>query len=105
MRLGTRLADSFNAYDEETEWDQRVHHDFISTYLGFAGWMVGGTWGSGGMTADKSDAKALYKKGGWIEAPSLNESSVWAFENQWIYYMVRLPSSSFESSFNLFCKG
>lgn len=59
LEAGTRLGDHFNEYDEATEYDARVHNDYNTEYLGFAEWMSSGTWGSHGVTAEKSDAKAL----------------------------------------------
>ena len=61
MQLGTLLSDYYNSYDEATEWDMRIHGDFMTEYLGFAGWIQTGTWKSNGKTNEKSDAPALHK--------------------------------------------
>jgi len=78
------LADHYNSYDESTEWvirrficsytqlfayflvnqDARIHEDFLTQNLGFAGWIQMGTWKSGGLTATSKNAKALHTKGG-----------------------------------------
>jgi hypothetical protein len=59
LEAGSKLADAFNNYDEDTEYDARVHNDYNTEYLGFSGWMASGTWGSNGITAEKHNANAL----------------------------------------------
>lgn len=59
LSYGTKLTDSYNYYDEDTEWDMRIHNDYITEHLGFAGWIQSGTWKSGGITAEKNSAKKL----------------------------------------------
>ena len=39
INVGSELADSFNAMDEATEFDIRVHSDYIIEHTGFAGYV------------------------------------------------------------------
>jgi hypothetical protein len=87
MTTGTRLADSFNSYDEATEWDARMNHDFLTEHLGFSYWAGSGTWGSHGLTAEKQHAPTLHRRGGWSGHKNVSESAYWALENQWVYMM------------------
>lgn len=59
LSYGTRLADSYNNFDEQTEWDMRIHNDYLTEHLGFAGWIQTGLWKSGGLTAHKNHAPTL----------------------------------------------
>jgi len=34
LSVGTRLADHYGSFDENTEWDIRLHHDYLVQYLG-----------------------------------------------------------------------
>jgi hypothetical protein len=61
LNIGTILADTYNSYDEDTEWDIRLHHDFLTEHLGFAGWIQMGTWGSSGKTSHGNHAPTLHK--------------------------------------------
>ncbi len=61
VNIGTRLVDRFNNFDEETEWDMRIHHDYLTTHLGFAGWIQTGLWKSNGLTAHRKHAPTLHK--------------------------------------------
>jgi hypothetical protein len=61
LSYGTKLADSYNYFDEETEWDMRIHNDYMTEHLGFAGWIQSGLWKSGGMTAEKQNAPTLQR--------------------------------------------
>jgi len=38
LAVGTALADNYNAMDEDTEWDQRIHSDFFTEVR--LGWAV-----------------------------------------------------------------
>lgn len=38
LNVGSDLADTFNAMDEATEFDVRVHSDYLVEHLGFAGY-------------------------------------------------------------------
>ena len=61
LSYGTKLGDSYNDFDELTEWDMRIHNDYITEHLGFAGWIQTGLWKSGGLTASKQNAPALQR--------------------------------------------
>jgi hypothetical protein len=61
LNVGTRLADRYNMYDEQTEWDTRIHNDYLVQHLGFAGWIQMGTWKNTHLTAEKQDAPALHR--------------------------------------------
>ena len=87
LTVGTILADRYNSHDEATEWDMRIHDDFLTEHMGFAGWIQAGALDSGGKTAAGVDAKVLHHRGGWAGKKSFNTSSYWALENQWVYMM------------------
>jgi hypothetical protein len=87
LSLGSELADRYNSMDEATDWDVRMHNDYLVERLGFAGWIVTGLAAKLGQTAHGLNASALAKKGGWIGQSHVNLSSYWALENQWIYMM------------------
>ena len=89
LTTGTLLADRYNSLDEATEWDVRIHNDWLTEHLGFAGWIQQGTWGSKGQTPDKQSAAMLYKRGGWLGGKNLeaSNSSYWPLENQWLYML------------------
>jgi hypothetical protein len=61
LNIGTRLADRYNSLDEDTEWDVRIHHDFLAKYLGFAGWIQMGLWKNTQLTAFRQSAPGLHK--------------------------------------------
>lgn len=61
LSYGTKLADSYNNFDEQTEWDMRIHNDYLTEHLGFAGWIQTGLWKSNGVTANKGHAPTLQK--------------------------------------------
>jgi hypothetical protein len=63
LSVGTRLADRYNMYDEQTEWDTRIHNDYVVQRLGFAGWIQMGTYKNTKLTAEKQDAPALHRVG------------------------------------------
>ena len=86
LSVGTALADSYNSLDEDTDWDVRIHEDYLTERLGFTGWIQAGVSRSG-KTPLNQDAKELHTKGGWIGHSSIRNSSYWALENQWLYMM------------------
>jgi hypothetical protein len=61
LNLGTRLADRYNSFDEATDWDIRIHHDYLTKYLGFAGWIQMGLWKNTGLTAMRQHAATIHK--------------------------------------------
>lgn len=61
LNIGTRLADRFNSFDEKTEQDVKLHHDYLTKYMGFAGWIQGGTWKNTALTALKNNAPEVYR--------------------------------------------
>ena len=101
--IGSTLADNYNSYDEDTEWDIRLHNEFLVEHLGFAGWIQMGTWKSGGKTPTGMHAPSLHRKGGWAGHKHVVNSSFWALENQWVYMMgdstVRQIWATFVSPF------
>lgn len=58
--LGGRLADAFNSFDEATERDVRLHHDYLAENLGFVRWMQSGLWKNTGMET------YLWKNFSWL---------------------------------------
>ena len=64
LTTGSVLADNYNSLDEDTEWDARMHSDFMTEHLGFFAVIGSGTWGSNGKTTySHKDAGELQKKG------------------------------------------
>ncbi len=61
LNIGTRLADRFNSFDEKTEQDVRLHHDYLVKNMGFAGWIQSGLWKNTKLTALKNNAPELYR--------------------------------------------
>jgi len=87
INVGSELSDAFNAMDEATEFDIRVHSDYVVEHTGFAGFLQSGTWKNTALTANKQSAPALQKKGGWNGRNNVGSSSYWALENKWVYLM------------------
>eukprot|EP00981_Chlorochromonas_danica_P007844 scaffold1884_cov343-Ochromonas_danica.AAC.61 len=87
LNIGSRLADRYNSLDEETEWDTRIHHDYLTKHLGFAGWIQIGLWKNTQLTALRQHAPTIHKSGGWAGAKNISESAYWALENRWLYMM------------------
>lgn len=88
LATGSLLADNYNSLDESTEWDARMHSDYLTEHLGFFAVIASGTWGSGGKTTfTHKDAKELQHKGGWTGNKNLKNSAYWALEDQWVYMM------------------
>ena len=83
LLVGSTLADRYNSFDEGTEWDTRLHNDYLIENLGFASWIQEGLYRSGGKTPHNNHAPTLHKKGGWAGLKAINMSSYWALENQW----------------------
>jgi hypothetical protein len=63
LNVATRLADHFNKYDEDTEWDVRLHSDYLVEHLGFAGWIQSGLWKNTELTAEHQNTKQLHQVG------------------------------------------
>lgn len=61
LAIGSALADTFNALDEDTEWDLRLHQDFLVEHLGFAAWIEQGIWGSKGKSTSGASTHELMK--------------------------------------------
>lgn len=59
--VGTRLADQFNLYDEDTEWDVRMHTEYMVEHMGFSGWIQSGLWKNTKLTAEKQSAPELHQ--------------------------------------------
>ena len=87
LNIGTRLADRYNSFDEETDWDVRIHHDYLTKYLGFAGWIQMGLWKNTQQTALRHHAPTIHKSGGWAGLKNITLSAYWPFENKWVYMM------------------
>lgn len=86
LSVGSALADRYNSMDEATEWDVRIHDDYLVERLGFAGWIQMGVSNSG-KTPHNQDAKELHTRGGWTGHTLIRNSSYWALEDQWLYMM------------------
>jgi hypothetical protein len=87
LSIGSALADNYNSLDEGTEWDSRIHSDYLSEYAGFFHMITQGIWGKNGKTSELRDSNKLQIKGKWKGMKNITESSYWALENQWLYMM------------------
>ena len=87
LQVGTALADRYNSLDEGSERDVRMHNDYLTENLGFADWLKWGLPNSGGRTPHKNLAPRLQTNGGWSGLQTVNMSSYWALDDQWIYMM------------------
>lgn len=61
LNIGTRLADRYNWLDENTDWDTRLHTDYINKFMGFAGWIQSGLWKNTRFSALRRDSTLLYQ--------------------------------------------
>lgn len=84
FRLGSELADVFNAPIGYEDWDERVHQDFITEHLGFAPWMAGGVTNNNGNTFTNKKARDIAEKGGWFGKDIAN-SPYSILSHKWIY--------------------
>ena len=62
LRLGSEIADHFNAPIGDQDWDERIHQDFIAEHLGFAPMIAHGIQHSNGLTLTKNNAKQFQEK-------------------------------------------
>lgn len=86
LKLGSDLADVFNAPIGHEDWDQRVHQDFITEHLGFAPWMISGISGTDGLTLTNKKAGAIAEKGGWF-GRNISDSPYSILNRKWIYML------------------
>ncbi len=82
LRLGSEMADTFNAPDIDKNWNHRVYQDFIVENLGFAPWIAHGL--DGGKTLSGKDAKELHGKKGWV-GRSTDQSPYSIINHKWVY--------------------
>eukprot|EP01038_Epipyxis_sp_PR26KG_P017519 gene17519-24271_t len=100
LTIATSLADHYNNFDEFTDWDVRIHHDYLVEHLGFAGWIQSGLWKSGGLTASKKFAPTIHQKGGWSGSKNISDSAYWSLKNKWLYMMGDSTQRQIWSTFN-----
>lgn len=81
LKVGTELADAYNLYDVDHDWNHRMYQDYIVKNLGFAPWMAQGI---GGKTVEGNDAKQLHNDAGWV-GHSADESPYKSINHKWIY--------------------
>lgn len=86
LKLGTEIADVFNAPIGKQDWNQRVHQDLIAEKLGFAPWITNGLHGSNGLTLTGKNAKEIQMKNGWA-GKSINESPYAILQHKWVYML------------------
>jgi len=102
LKLGSDIADVFNAPIGEEDWNERVHQDLIIEKLGFAPWTANGISGTGGKTLQGNDARAIYEKAGW-GGKNIAESPYAYLDHKWIYMLgdstTRQVWASFASPF------
>lgn len=77
LNIGSRLADRYNSLDEETEWDTRIHHDYLTKHLGFAGWIQIGLWKNTQLTALRQHAPTIHKVNPCENTSYLSQSFLW----------------------------
>lgn len=104
LRLGTELADVYNAPDVEHDWNQRVYQNEIVEKLGFAPWMAHGIPGSGGKTLTGQNANELHSKNLWI-GHSTDESPYGKLNHKWIYMLGDSTTRQIWASFAAPFKG
>lgn len=96
LKLGSDMADVFNAPVGDQDWDERVHQDFITEQLGFAPWMAHGT------TLTDKNSKELQEKGGW-HGKDIKDSPYAILNHKWVYMFgdstTRQVWASFAASF------
>lgn len=83
LKLGTELADVYNAPDLSHDWFQRVYQNELVEKLGFAPWMANGIPGSG-KTLSGQNANELQKKSKWVGS-SMDTSPYSILNHKWIY--------------------
>lgn len=102
LKLGSDMADVFNAPIYDEDWDQRTHQDFIAANLGFAPWMTNGVHNSGGKTLTGRNAKEIAEKARWL-GTDIDRSPYAVLNHKWIYMFgdstTRQVWASFAASF------
>lgn len=102
LRLGSEIADVFNAPIGDEDWDQRVHQDFLVSNVGFAPWMADGIHGENGETLSKRSARDLYNQAGFA-GKAIEDSPYAILNKKWIYMFgdstTRQVWASFGASF------
>lgn len=102
LRLGSEMADVFNAPVSDEDWNERVHQDYIVENLGFAPWIANGIYQSGGKTLTGLNAKEVHSKGGWT-GKSVDDSPYAVLNHKWVYMFgdstTRQVWASFAASF------
>ncbi|RYH00469.1 hypothetical protein EON65_49405, partial [archaeon] len=84
LRLGTELADIFNAPFFDKDWNARLYQDFIVENLGFTPSIAGGNPGLGGKTLTGKDAKQLHSGAKWVGS-SVENSPYNVLNHKWVY--------------------
>ncbi len=98
LKLGSEIADVFNAPIGEEDWNERVHQDYIIEKLGFAPWTANGVSGTGGKTLQGNDARAIYQQAGW-GGKKIAESPYAFLDHKWIYMIGDSTTRQVWSSF------
>jgi hypothetical protein len=86
MKLGSEIADIFNAPVKNEDWNQRVHQNAIIERLGFSPWLANGVYRSGGKTLTNDNAHEIHANAGWV-GKSIAESPYAYLERKWIYML------------------
>lgn len=102
LKLGTDLADVFNAPVGDMDWDERVHQDFIAENLAFAPWIAHGLHNTAGQTLTGKSAKDLQEKRGF-SGQKIDNSPYAVLNHKWLYMFgdstTRQVWASFAASF------
>lgn len=101
MRLGSELADTFNAPGYDRDWNDRLYQDFMVENLAFSPWMAAG---NGGKTLTGKDAKALHQQGGWIDT-AIENSPYQLLDHKWVYMLGDSTTRQIWASFAAPFKG
>eukprot|EP00981_Chlorochromonas_danica_P011919 scaffold4347_cov269-Ochromonas_danica.AAC.9 len=81
LRLGSELADVFNAPGMDIPATERIYQDFLVKNLGFTPWIAEGIKGK---TTSGQNARDLHHASGLIDT-SLSDSPYKVLEDKWIY--------------------
>lgn len=101
LRLGSELADVFNAPGYDKDWNDHLYQDFIVENLGFTPWMAGGI---DGKTTSQKDAHKVHSAGGWVDS-SLESSPYEVLDHKWVYMFGDSTTRQVWASFTAPFKG
>eukprot|EP01031_Cornospumella_fuschlensis_P040937 gene40937-49933_t len=104
LRLGTELADVFNAPYFDKGLNERLFQDFIVENLGFTPSMSAGNPNLGGKTQTGKDPKQLQTQSRWMGS-TLEETLYGELNHKWVYFLGDSTTRQVWSSFAAPIKG